>query len=43
VNHVARHLQDILREGVLEAQLVRTGGVIDREFARVDHRFPAIL
>ena len=41
--HLARHLQDRLREGVVEMQFVGTRGVVDRELAGADQGLAAVL
>src|ERR1700760_3170477 len=41
--HLARHLQDRLRERVLEMQFVGARGVVDRKLTRMDQGLAAVL
>src|SRR3954468_4314961 len=43
LQHLARHLEDGLREDAVEFQLVGTGGVIERKFSRMHHGLAAVL
>src|ERR1700730_5732265 len=43
LQHLARHLEDGLGEGLVELQFVGTGGIVKRELAGADHGVAAVL